>query len=58
LLSDEELIDRLAGDDPERIAAARTLLGVSEGFPEAGDAEFDEIARPNGAHIVHTSEEE
>ena len=58
LLSDEELIERLAGDDPERIAAARTLLGVSEGFPEAGDAEFDEIISPNGAHSVHTAEEQ
>ena len=34
LLSDRELIDRLAGEDPARIAAAKTLLGAGEGFPE------------------------
>ena len=38
LLSDDELVQRLAGDDPARIVAARTLLGVGEGFPEADDA--------------------
>jgi hypothetical protein len=46
LLSDEELIHRLAGDDPERIAAAKMLLGAAEGFPEGEpiDTEYDEIA--------------
>jgi hypothetical protein len=50
LLSDDELIQRLAGDDPERIAAAKTLLGAAEGFPEGEpiDTEFEEIA----THIV------
>ena len=42
LLSDRELIDRLAGGDPERIAAAKTLLGAGEGFP-ALDSEGNEI---------------
>jgi hypothetical protein len=42
-LSDEELIHRLAGGDPVRIAAARTLLGPSEGFPEAVEAEYQEV---------------
>ncbi len=47
LLSDDELIQRLAGDDPERIA--RLLLGAAEGFPEGEpiDTEYDEIATPN-----------
>ena len=40
LLSDRELIDRLAGEDPERIAAAMTLLGAAEGFPEGDPDEL------------------
>ncbi len=36
-LSDEQLTERLAGGDPERLAAARLLLGVAEGFPETFD---------------------
>ncbi len=36
-LSDEQLIERLAGGDPERLAAARLLLGVAEGFPDTFD---------------------
>ncbi len=53
LLTDRELIDRLAGDDPERIAAAKTLLGVAEGFPEPGEfieGEYDEIATHAATH--------
>ncbi len=37
LLSDQELIERLAGDDPEGVATARTLLGVGEGVPESDE---------------------
>ena len=33
-LSDKELTERLSGGDPERLAAARVLLGAAEGFPE------------------------
>lgn len=43
LLSDRELIERLAGDDPARIAAVQTLLGADDGFPEAQDVEFEEV---------------
>jgi hypothetical protein len=52
LLSDDELVQRLAGDDPERIAAAKTLLGVAEGFPEGEpiDTEYDEIATHAATH--------
>ncbi len=52
LLSDDELIERLAGDDPERIAAAKTLLGVAEGFPEGEpiDTEFEEITTHSATH--------
>jgi hypothetical protein len=49
LLSDDELIQRLAGDDPERIAAAKTLLGVGPGFPEL-DSEGNEIATQDATH--------
>ena len=55
LMSDEELIQRLAGDDPERVAAARSLLGAPEGFPQLGDTGFDEIVETKCAHDVHTS---
>ncbi len=41
-LSDEQLIDRLSGGDPERLAAARVLLGAQEGFPEGGFPEDHE----------------
>jgi hypothetical protein len=34
LLTDEQLIERLSGGDPEKLAAARLLLGAAEGFPE------------------------
>jgi hypothetical protein len=47
LLSDEELIRRLAGDDPKRIEAARTLLGAPDHFPEPDEADFEE-ASPSG----------
>ena len=52
LLSDRELIDRLAGEDPERIAAAKTLLGAAEGFPEGEpiDTEFEEITTHAATH--------
>ncbi len=52
VLSDDELIQRLAGDDPERIAAAKTLLGVAEGFPEGEpiDTEFEEITTHAATH--------
>ncbi len=52
LLSDEELIDRLAGEDPARIAAAKTLLGVAAGFPEGEpiDTEFEEITTHSATH--------
>ena len=43
MLSDEELIQRLAGDDPQRIAAARLLLGAPDHFPEPDEADFEEI---------------
>jgi hypothetical protein len=46
MLSDEELIHRLAGDDPERIEAARKLLGAPEGFPDAVEADFEESSPP------------
>ena len=36
-LSDEELIQRLSGGDPERERAARVLLGAGEGFPDTFD---------------------
>jgi hypothetical protein len=35
LLSDAELIERLAGDDPARQAAAQVLLGVPDSFEDA-----------------------
>ena len=35
-LSDEQLIERLAGGDLKKLAAARLLLGSAEGFPEGG----------------------
>jgi len=47
MLSDEELIHRLAGDDPERIEAARKLLGAPEGFPDATEADFEEGSPPD-----------
>ncbi|MEE8099312.1 MAG: hypothetical protein V3T13_05205 [Hyphomicrobium sp.] len=31
-LSDEDLIQRMAGDDPVKLAALRTILGAPEGF--------------------------
>ncbi len=34
-LSDGQLIERLAGNDPEKIAAARLLLGAPSGFPSS-----------------------
>lgn len=43
LLSDKELIDRLAGDDPARISAAHTLLGVTDRFPDAQDVDFEDV---------------
>jgi len=43
LLSDEELIQRVAGNDPVRIAAARTLLGAPDHFPEDVETEYQEI---------------
>ena len=50
-LSDSELIERLAGDDPDRIAAAWTLLGAPDHFTEPPeDAEFEEIATPDATH--------
>ncbi len=33
-LSDEDLIQRMAGDDPAKIAALQTILGAPEGFDE------------------------
>jgi ATPase subunit of ABC transporter with duplicated ATPase domains len=33
-LSDKELIERLSGGDPERLAAARVLLGAPDHFTE------------------------
>lgn len=36
-LSDQELIQRIAGEDPERIEAAKKLLGAPEGFPDTTD---------------------
>jgi hypothetical protein len=47
MLSDEELIRRLAGDDPGRIAAARLLLGSPDHFPDSIEADFEE-ASPSG----------
>ncbi len=41
-LSDQELIERLSGGDPERLAAARVLLGAGEGFPEGPPPEDHE----------------
>ena len=41
-LSDKELIERLSGGDPERLAAARVLLGAAEGFPEGTPPEDHE----------------
>jgi hypothetical protein len=49
LMSDEELIERLAGGDPIRREAARTLLGAPEGFPDATEADFEE-GSPPGSH--------
>jgi hypothetical protein len=49
LLSDDELIQRLAGDDPERIAAAKTLLGAAEGFPTI-DGDCHEITTHDATH--------
>ncbi len=33
-LSDEDLIQRMAGDDPAKLAALQTILGAPEGFGE------------------------
>ncbi len=33
-LSDEDLIQRMVGDDPTKIAALQTILGAAEGFGE------------------------
>ncbi len=41
-LSDKELTERLSGGDPERLAAARVLLGAAEGFPEGPPPEDHE----------------
>ena len=38
-LTDEQLIEKLAGDDPAKLAAARMLLGAGEGFPENYEGE-------------------
>ena len=49
LLSDQELVERLAGEDPTRQAAAKTLLGVADSFQEAlseveaEEAEYTEV---------------
>lgn len=43
-LSDQELLERLSGGDPEKLAAARMLLGAPEGFREAEDVEFEEVS--------------
>ena len=48
-LSDNDLLERLAGGDPERLAAAKVLLGVAEGFP-AIDAEGHEITTHDATH--------
>ena len=50
LMSDEELIERLGGDDPERLAAARNLLGAGEGFSEPRCAEFEVISTQDATH--------
>ena len=42
-LTDAQLVERLAGEDPVRLAAARQLLGAPRGFPEPQDAEFEEL---------------
>ena len=42
LLSDDELVERLSGGDPKRLAAARVLLGVAEGFPEGEPPETED----------------
>jgi hypothetical protein len=41
-LSDKELIEQLSGGDPERLAAARVLLGAGDGFPEGPPPEDHE----------------
>ena len=38
-LSDEQLLEKLSGGDPEKLAAARLLLGAPSGFPENYDGE-------------------
>jgi hypothetical protein len=38
-LTDEQLLERLSGGDPERLAAARVLLGAGDGFPENYEGE-------------------
>ena len=50
LMSDEELIERLGGGDPERLAAARNLLGAGEGFSEPQCAEFEVISTQDATH--------
>jgi hypothetical protein len=54
LLSDDELIQRLAGDDPERIAAARTLLGAPSGFPESEDEIAEFLEHDSGGNEIAT----
>ena len=66
-MSDEELIERLAGGHPQKEAAARQLLGAPDHFrgPDEGsqavtgvsdsaDVGFDAIVTPNRGHSVHT----
>jgi hypothetical protein len=38
-LSDEQLLEKLSGGDPEKLAAARLLLGAPDGFPENYEGE-------------------
>jgi hypothetical protein len=43
-LSDQELLERLSGGDPKKLAAARVLLGAPDHFPEPQDIEFEEVS--------------
>lgn len=53
LLSDQDLVERLAGEDERRIAAAKVLLGTPDSFE---DAEYEIVDDPQNAADTEPAE--